>query len=124
MAHVFSRMWPAHVTTVEVKRLDHPHDDTTDNCLLTLIAQLFVGSNLICTAIHRALTRLFETHRDHDPYIEELFLQVDNCTGENKNHTLLGYLGSLVGRGVVGRVEMNFMMVGHTHILIDQVFSR
>jgi hypothetical protein len=44
--------------------------------------------------------------------------------GENKNHVLVGYLASLVGRGVVGNVEIQFMPVGHTHILIDQVFSK
>ena len=33
-------------------------------------------------------------------------------------------MGSLVARGVVGRVEINFMLVGHTHIKIDQIFSR
>ncbi|CAM9457767.1 unnamed protein product, partial [Sphacelaria rigidula] len=84
------------------------------------------GGNLICTAIHRALSRLFETHsvEENDPYISELYIQGDNCVGENTNHILLGYMGSLVGRGVVGRVEINFMTVGHTHILIDQVFSR
>ncbi|CAM9751561.1 unnamed protein product, partial [Ascophyllum nodosum] len=56
---------------------------------------------------------IFETHINDggDAYIEELFLQVDNCVGENKNHILVGYLGSLVGRGIIGRVEINFMMV-------------
>lgn len=28
--------------------------------------------------------------------------------GENKNRIILAYLGSLVGRGVVGRVEVDF----------------
>lgn len=84
------------------------------------------GSNLICTSIHRALSRLFQTHcvDGRDPYIDQLYVQVDNCIGENKNHIVLAYLGSLVGRGVVGRAEVNFMVVGHTHTLIDQVFSR
>lgn len=87
---------------------------------------LATGSNLICTSIHKALTRLFDLHckPGTQPYIEELFIQVDNCVGENKNHILIGYLGSLVGRGVVGRAEVDFMIVGHTHILIDQIFSR
>lgn len=83
------------------------------------------GINLICTSIHRVLTRIFEAHvRDGQAYIEELFLQVDNCVGESKNYTLISYLGSLVGRGVIGRVEINSMIVGHTHIKIDRVFSR
>ncbi|CAN0102974.1 unnamed protein product, partial [Sphacelaria rigidula] len=55
---------------------------------------------------------------------DELYLQLDNCVGENKNHIVLGYLGCLVVRGKIGRVEINFMMVGYTHIIIDQVCSR
>lgn len=84
------------------------------------------GSNLICTCIHRALTRLIRERRrgSRAVYIDELAVQVDNCVGENKCHILVGYLGSLVGRGIVGRVVMNFMMVGHTHNRIEQVFSR
>ena len=68
------------------------------------------GSNIICTAIHYALTRILETHfnGDGDAYIEELFVQVNNCVGENKNHILVGYLGSLLGRGIICRVENQF----------------
>lgn len=86
----------------------------------------FAGSNLVCTTIHLALSRLFETHAvaGTKPYIGTLVVQVDNCVGENKNHILIGYLASLVGRGVVGTVEVQFMPLGHTHILVDQVFSK
>lgn len=44
--------------------------------------------------------------------------------GENENHILLGYLDSLVGRGVISRVEVNFMTVGpHPHEIRPE-FSR
>ncbi|CAN0101251.1 unnamed protein product [Sphacelaria rigidula] len=58
------------------------------------------GSNLICTSIHRVLTRLFDTHcsTGTPAYINELYAQFDNCVGENKNHIVLTYLGSLVAR--------------------------
>ena len=88
---------------------------------------LHIGCNLARTAIHRALTRLLERHqRDFigPVRIEELAVQVDNCIVENKNNIFMAYLGSLVGRGIVGRLEVNFMIVGHTHVKIDQVFSR
>ena len=80
------------------------------------------GSNLVRTAIHHALARIFETdvNSGGDAYIEELFVQVDNCVGENKNHILVGYLGSLVGRVIIVRLEINLMMMGHTHIKIDR----
>ena len=57
-------------------------------------------------------------------YIDELAIQVDNASSEKKNSVLIGYLASLVGRKVVGRVEVNFMPVGHTHVLADQCISR
>ncbi|CAN0105184.1 unnamed protein product [Sphacelaria rigidula] len=38
------------------------------------------GSNLICISIHRALTRLFDTHCSDGTlaYIDELYAQLDN----------------------------------------------
>lgn len=88
--------------------------------------RLFAGCNLICTSLHLAFNRLFEKHvpAGKQPYIHHLTIQVDNCVSENKNHILLGYLGSLVGRGIIGSVSIQFMPVGHTHIKIDQAFSR
>lgn len=84
------------------------------------------GCNLICTSLHKVLHRLFELHVPSGtrPHIGHFSVQVDNCISENKNHILLGYLGSLVAQGVIGEVEIQFMPVGHTHIKIDQVFSR
>ena len=51
-------------------------------------------------------------------------MQLDNCVGENKNGIVIGYLASLVGRGIIDEVEVLFMPVGHTHVRIDPVFSR
>ncbi|CAN0498596.1 unnamed protein product, partial [Ectocarpus sp. 12 AP-2014] len=84
------------------------------------------GCNLICTSIHRILHRLFEMYVPvgKRPYIYRFTIQVDNCVSENKNHIVIGYLGSLVAQGIIGEVEVQFMPVGHTHIKIDQVFSR
>lgn len=50
--------------------------------------------------------------------------QVDNCVSENKNNYFLGYAGLLVAASIIRVVEINFMMVGHTHMKIDQIFSR
>ena len=84
------------------------------------------GSNLVCTAIFHTLLKLFEALCQDGTamYIAVLYLQVDNCVGENKNNILVAFLSSLVARGIIGRVVLNFMMVGHTHIDIDQIFSR
>ncbi|CAB1097757.1 unnamed protein product [Ectocarpus sp. CCAP 1310/34] len=56
--------------------------------------------------------------------IQHAHWQVDNCASENKNNFFLGFAGLLVAASVIRVVEINFMMVGHTHMKIDQIFSR
>ncbi|CAM9443035.1 unnamed protein product [Pylaiella littoralis] len=86
---------------------------------------LGTGSNLVCTVVWLALARLFDMFGGPTVlYIDVLLLSLDNCVGENKNNIVMAFLGCLVLIGVVGRVEVNFMQVGHTHIKIDQIFSR
>ena len=53
-----------------------------------------------------------------------LYIQVDNCLGENKNNTVIAFLSTPVARGVIEKVVLNCMMVGRTHIDIEQIFSR
>lgn len=84
------------------------------------------GSNFICTSLHLTLTRLFDIHSPAGgkAYIHRLMLSVDNTVSENKNHILLGYFGSLIGRGIVSSAEILFIPVGHTHKRLDRVFSQ
>ncbi len=44
-----------------------------------------------------------------------LYLQLDNCTRENKNRYLLAYCCLLVRCGLFKKVKMSFLPVGHTH---------
>ena len=53
-----------------------------------------------------------------------LFLQLDNTTKQNKGRFLMAFLAYLVLVGVLKRVYINFLPVGHTHEDIDQYFSR
>ena len=86
----------------------------------TMTEEFLTGANHIIEVIHRALTaRKSETGR----LTEVLYLQVDNCTRENKNRYLFGYLELLVALGVFMEVEVSFLPVGHTHTDIDQAFS-
>ena len=55
---------------------------------------------------------------------EVLFLQLDNTASENRNNTMLQYCALLVQTGVFRKVEIHFLMVGHTHEDVDQMFSR
>lgn len=53
-----------------------------------------------------------------------LYLQMDNCARENKNRYLLAFMAYLVEKGVFRKIKVSFLMVGHTHEDIDQVFSK
>ena len=54
----------------------------------------------------------------------DVTFQLDNTVSENKNNHLMGTLAAMVARGIMRTATLCFMMVGHTHIQIDQVFSR
>ena len=48
---------------------------------------------------------------------------MDNCWRENKNKYVLSYLSYLVQVNVFRHIYINFMLVGHTHNDVDQLFS-
>lgn len=51
-----------------------------------------------------------------------LYLQANNCAAENKKVFMLGFL-SLLSLDVFKEVYLSFLLVGHTHKDIDQLFS-
>ena len=53
-----------------------------------------------------------------------LYVKLDNIARENKNSIVFGYLSMLVEKGIFKKVKVNFVLVGHTHDHIDQMFSR
>ncbi|XP_063964995.1 uncharacterized protein LOC129278782 [Lytechinus pictus] len=55
---------------------------------------------------------------------DTLYLQMDNCGRENKNQCLLALCALLVELNVFKKVKLCFLMKGHTHEDIDQLFSR
>ena len=84
------------------------------------------GSDYVITVINRVLCLV------EDFYINTgastglppvLFLQLDNCGKENKNQYLIKYLGCLVKLHVFSRIEVHFLLVGHTHTQVDQAIS-
>ena len=79
---------------------------------------------MICTAITHALTRLFNSSGSSRHKVGHLHVQFRNCVGQNKNDFVLAFLSILVVLEIVETIEVHFMMVGHTHIKIDQFFSR
>jgi hypothetical protein len=57
------------------------------------------------------------------PRPAHLWIQADNAPSDNKNHTLLAFCGLLVGQGVFKTVQLNHLIVGHTHEDIDAFFA-
>jgi hypothetical protein len=79
-----------------------------------------MGANLTWTVIWLTLTAM----RKHYGYWPDvLHLTVDNTTGENKNETLLYMCAWLVASGRFKQVRVLFLLVGHTHVIIDHIFG-
>ena len=53
-----------------------------------------------------------------------LTLQLDNCSGDNKNRWVFAFCSLLVYKGIFKEVYINFLIVGHTHEDIDALFGR
>ena len=53
-----------------------------------------------------------------------LYLQLDNTSRENKNKYVMAYLNMLVTKKIFKKIKIGFLLVGHTHDQIDQMFSR
>ena len=81
------------------------------------------GANNTCEVIVRTLERLAAAGElPTDPELRVLHLQCDNCP-DNKNWVVLLLCALLVRSGVFTKVELDFLHVGHTHEVIDQVFA-
>ena len=73
--------------------------------------------NLTITIMHRVLQSW------NGPLPPVLYVQLDNTSRENKNSSVFGYLSMLVQNGILKKIKVNFLLVGHTHDHIDQMFS-
>jgi hypothetical protein len=67
------------------------------------------GANVMVTILHDALLRHVEWY---GCLPQVLFLQMDNCGRDNKNHTMLAYLGYLVQKEVFTEIYLDFLPVG------------
>ncbi|KAL3688706.1 hypothetical protein R1sor_015015 [Riccia sorocarpa] len=62
--------------------------------------------------------------RSFKPLPPVFMLQMDNSAKDNKNVHVLAFCSEFVIRGVFEIVEVNFLMVGHTHEDVDELFSK
>jgi hypothetical protein len=74
-------------------------------------------ANLTITIIHRVLTHWSR----NIPQV--LYLQLDNTSHKNKNQIVFRNLSMLVEMRIFQKVKVGFLLVGHTHDHIDQMFS-
>ena len=80
------------------------------------------GANAICTYLW---SDIVNTKQSEHPAsrARRIIVQADNCVGENKNMFVFGFLAWLVLVGLYDEVEMHFLIVGHTHDLVDSMFG-
>lgn len=64
------------------------------------------GSNLTCAAILYTI-QAYRSERGKLP--SKLYIQMDNCSGDNKNHVVFGFLGHLVQLGVFKTIEVIYL---------------
>ena len=74
-------------------------------------------ANMTITIIHHVLTHW----SGNLPQV--LYLQLDNTSRENKNQFVFGYISMLVELRIFQKVKVGFLLVGHTHDHIEQMFS-
>ncbi|KAL3682469.1 hypothetical protein R1sor_000491 [Riccia sorocarpa] len=74
-------------------------------------------SNLTITVLHKILLEW------EGPLPPTMYLQLDNTVRENKNNILFAYLAMLLDRNIFSKIKLGFLLVGHTHDFVDQMFS-
>ena len=81
------------------------------------------GANIMVEVQRLAMSDLARLLAKHGMRLPKHgMLQFDNCP-ENKNKEMFCYFSLLIELGILDRVEINFLIVGHTHCCIDQYFS-
>ena len=96
--------------------------DINDECLVQMYLVGFLAYNR-SVGPHVLGPTLMFTMTWGQPFPPVLYIQLDNTARENKNSTVFGYLSMLVDQGIFRKIKVNFLLVGHTHDHIDQMFS-
>lgn len=96
------------------------HDGQSRLNLYTMTENFETGANHVIETLHRFIS----SKMCGGTIPNELYVQVDNCTRENKNRFFFAYVESLVQWRVFMEVFVSFLPLGHTHSDIDQAFSR
>ena len=70
-----------------------------------------------------AVLSMLHTHLSRYAISRKLCFHADNCVGQNKNRTVVGYMLWRCMCGLSDEVELNFMQVGHTRCAVDGYFG-
>ena len=81
--------------------------------LFSYLKNIKHGTNIVIECLHHIFVNYAATLGRHIPPV--IFLQLDNTTKQNKNRFMLGWFSCLVQWGVVRKVVISFLPVGHTH---------
>ncbi|WAR29289.1 hypothetical protein MAR_002857 [Mya arenaria] len=103
-----------HVTGIKVH-------NTNQTYLMTWTDTLHPDANVTINALVHVL---HDISKETGRLPEVLYIQMDNSGKDNKNVFIILFMAWLVRRRVFRKVKIGFLMVGHTHEDIDQVFSR
>jgi hypothetical protein len=79
------------------------------------------GGNNVCSLVLKTL-QIMHLLRENDPGLE-LNIIFDNCSGQNKNNTVLKMVLWLVEMKYFQRVNFVFLVVGHTKNAADRLFN-
>jgi hypothetical protein len=80
--------------------------------LFTYLRNIKHGTNIVIECLHHIFSHIL-SEKKHIPPI--VFIQLDNTTKQNKNQFMIGWLSCLVAWGLVRKVVISFLPVGHTH---------
>jgi hypothetical protein len=80
--------------------------------LFTYLRNIKHGTNIVIECLHHIFCHILSIKKHIPPVV---FLQLDNTSKQNKNQFMIGWLSCLVAWGVVRKVVISFLPVGHTH---------
>ena len=117
--------WPRPPKNVDESSLIQLH---LVGCLVTCVqkqAMVFLNYPTLHNDGNLTITIIQHVLKEWDGRLPSiLYLQLDNTARENKNNLLLAYLNMLVRKRIFKKIKLGFLIVGHTHDTIDQMFSK
>ena len=94
--------------------------DAVDNTATMMVWAENEGKRGSCE-VASCLRRIFDVRRSG---AKHLILWSDGCAGQNKNHTMVGFLASLAMKGEFSSINHKFLVRGHTYLPNDRDFAQ